>query len=287
MSLKSEYKASLKSVEAEEILDLIIFRPISFLIVKLIYNTNITPNQVSIAAMLFGIVSGIFYSFSTYGFFIIAASCFFMCNTLDCVDGQLARLKKNGTKIGRIVDGFIDYISSFSIFFGIALALSILTGDIIYSWLLTLAAGVSKAFQNMFFDHYRNMYLTYAYGKATDVNVEIKEFTDEKERLMKEKGKIIEKLLVNIYLKYSIFQRNSTRHIELNVSPEEYKKRNTLLLRMWSWIGSTTHMTLLIVFTVAYRIEWYLIITITLGNLLFLLIWLRQRMVLKELSRKG
>ncbi len=286
MSLKSEYKASLKSVEAEEILDLIIFRPISFLVVKLIYNTNITPNQVSIAAMLFGIVSGIFYSFSTYEFFIIAALCFFICNMLDCVDGQLARLKKNGTKIGRIVDGFIDYISSFSIFFGIALALSILTGDIIYSWLLTLAAGISKAFQNMFFDHYRNMYLTYAYGKATDVNVEIKEFTDEKERLMKEKGKIIEKLLVNIYLKYSIFQRNSTRHIELNVSPEEYKKRNTLLLRMWSWIGSTTHMTLLIAFTVAYRIEWYLIVTITLGNLMFLLIWLRQRMVLKELSGK-
>jgi hypothetical protein len=255
--------------------------------VKLIYNTNITPNQVSIAAMLFGILSGIFYSFSTYEFFIIAALCFFTCNTLDCVDGQLARLKKNGTKIGRIVDGFIDYVSSISIFLGIGIALSIITGDIIYSWILTAAAAVSKAFQNMFFDHYRNMYLTNVYNKASDVNVEIKEFTDEKERLMTQKGKIIEKLLVNIYLNYSIFQRSSTRHIEIKVSPEEYKKKNILLLRMWSWIGSTTHMTLLIVFTVVYRIEWYLILSITLGNLILLILWLWQRSVIKELSRKN
>ena len=286
MSLLSEYKSSLKSVEVEEILDLLIFRPISFVIVKLIYRTNITPNQVSIAAMFFGIFAGIFYAFSTYEFFVIAAICFFICNTLDCVDGQLARLKKNGTKIGRIVDGFIDYVSSFFVFLGIGIALSITTGDLVYAWLLTFFAGLSKALQNTFFDHYRNMYLTYVHGKASDVNVEIKEFTDEKERLMNEKGKHIEKILVNIYLKYTLFQSITTQHIELDVSPEEYRKKNIVLLKVWSWIGSTTHMSLLILFSILNRIEWYLIFTVTVGNLILLILWLCQRVAINKLTKK-
>ena len=57
MSLISEFKQSLKTVDSEEILDLVIFRPISFLFVKLIYNTNITPNQISSVALVFGILS--------------------------------------------------------------------------------------------------------------------------------------------------------------------------------------------------------------------------------------
>lgn len=149
MSVKSEFKQSLKTVDSEEILDLIIFRPISFALVKLIYNTNITPNQISSVALLFGILSGILYGYGTYEFLLGSAS-FFICNTLDCMDGQLARLKKNGTKIGRVVDGFIDYITSISVFVGIGIAMTFITGEPLYSWVLTLTAGISKALQNMF-----------------------------------------------------------------------------------------------------------------------------------------
>lgn len=282
MSVVSEFKQSLKTVDSEEILDLIIFRPLSFVFVKLIYNTNITPNQISIVALIFGILSGVFYGFGTYTFFVLASASFFICNTLDCMDGQLARLKKNGTKIGRVIDGFIDYITSISVFLGLGIAMTHITGNPLYSWGLTIVAGISKAMQNMFFDHYRNMYLEYVYQKASSVEEEITEYSEEQEKLKEVKGKIVEKFLISLYLAYSNFQKKSTKHIELKVTPEEYKSKNKLLLRLWSWIGSTTHMVVLIIFSLMDRIDLYLIVTITIGNLIFVILLLWQKAVLKR-----
>jgi hypothetical protein len=282
MSLASEFKQSLKTIDSEEILDLIIFRPVSFVLVKLIYNTNITPNQISIVALMFGILTGVLYGFGTHEFFILASASFFICNTLDCMDGQLARLKKNGTKIGRVIDGFIDYITSISAFIGIGIALTAITGNALYSWVLTVAAGISKALQNMFFDHYRNMYLEYVYHKASSLEEEIVEYSEEKERLKNVKGHHIEKLLIALYLAYSNFQKNSTKHVQLNISSEEYKSKNKLLLRLWSWIGSTTHMVLLIIFSVMNHVDYYLIVTVTLGNFIFIILLIWQKAVLRS-----
>src|SRR3974377_865154 len=116
MSLKEEYISSLKSFDVEEIIDLLIYRPLSFLLVKLIYPTNLTPNQLSVFAMILGILAGVFYGIGTHQFIIFAAASFFMCNIFDCADGQLARLKKNGTRVGRIIDGLIDYVTAISTF---------------------------------------------------------------------------------------------------------------------------------------------------------------------------
>ncbi len=284
MSLASEFKQSLKTIDSEEILDLIIFRPVSFLFVKLIYNTSITPNQISIVALIFGILSGVLYGFGTYKFFLFASASFIVCNTLDCMDGQLARLKKNGTKIGRIIDGFIDYITSISVFIGLGIAMSAITGNSLYSWIITISAGISKALQNMFFDHYRNMYLEYVYHKASSVDEEIEEYSEEKDRLKTIKGKHLEKFLIELYLAYSTFQKKSAKNIEIRATPAEYKSENQLLLRLWSWIGSTTHMVMLIIFSVINMIDLYLIITITLGNLIFLTLLIWQKQVLKKLT---
>ncbi len=284
MSLIAEFKQSLKTVDSEEILDLIIFRPVSFLFVKLIYNSNITPNQISTVALVFGILSGILYGFGTYEFLLLGSASFFICNTLDCMDGQLARLKKNGTKIGRVIDGFIDYTTSVSVFLGLGFAMTSITGEPVYSWVLTIAAGISKALQNMLFDHYRNLYLEYGYNKVSDIDSEIEEYTEEWERLKNEKGKLVEKLLVKSYIGYSRIQKKLTKHISLNATPEEYRKKNKTILRMWSWIGSTTHMVALIVFSIFNRIDLYLICSVTLGNVVMLLLKMKQDSIIREFA---
>ena len=129
MSLASEFKQSLKTVDSEEILDLIIFRPISFVIGKI--NLSYKYNSESDLYCCTDVRNTYrnLYGYGTHEFFILAAASFFICNTLDCMDGQLARLKKNGTKIGRVIDGFIDYITSISVFLGIGIALTSITGD--------------------------------------------------------------------------------------------------------------------------------------------------------------
>ncbi len=279
MATKLDYKASLKGTDAEEILDLLIYRPISFQFVKLIYPTNITPNQISTVALIFGVLAGVFYTFSTDLMFVFAAISFFICNVLDCADGQLARLKKNGTRIGRVVDGLIDYITAISTFVGIAIGYS-LSENPLFVWAITVFAAFSRALQNMYFDNYRNLYLRYVYNIVNDVNSDIKEFEEDLAGLKRMKGRYVAKLLVFIYLKYCYLQKAVTKDIVYDVTPEEYKRKNKFLLRCWSWLGSTTHLTLAIVLTLFFRVDLYLLITVTIGNIAFIILFIVQKIVL-------
>jgi len=285
MSWYSEYKSSLKGYDVEELLDIFFYRPLSFLFVKLIYSTNITPNQISIVSMLFGILTGVMFGFGTYQFFIFGAIALLISNVLDCADGQLARLKKNGTGIGRIIDGFIDYITGLSIYVGIGIGLSIATGDYLYVWVITAIGGFSRVLQNMMFDNYRNMYLANVYDKGSNLDKEIEEYSRLKRIIDKTKGRYVEKFLVNIYIRYASVQNKAAKDEKRNVSSEVYKSKNIMLLRSWSWIGSTTHLTAVMVACVLNRVDMYLWITFTLGNLLLLVFYIIQMKVLKDLSK--
>jgi len=283
LTLFEEFKASLKTVEAEEIFDLILFRPVSFVFVKLIYNTNITPNHISIVAMIIGVIAGLTFSFGTHTYFIIASILYFTSNTLDCADGQLARLKKNGTLLGRAIDGFIDYVVSTTIYICLGVAVAKMTGSGWYGFFLCVGGGVSAAVQAFYFDFYRNSFLQYVHGMSSDVNDEIKEFEEEKEKLKNIPGRVIEKLLINAYLFYSRRQSKMVRSkTTFTVSPEQYYKDNRLLLRLWSWLGSTTHMVMLAFFSIINRIDLYLIFNITICNLLFIIFLIMQKTVLKK-----
>jgi phosphatidylglycerophosphate synthase len=105
MNLFKEFKSSLKMMEVEEVLDIIFYRPFAFLVVKSVYSTNITPNHLTLAAIVMGVAGGCFYSLGTEGSCILGAIFYMLFNILDCSDGQLARLKKNGTPGGRLLDG--------------------------------------------------------------------------------------------------------------------------------------------------------------------------------------
>jgi len=285
MSWYSEYKSSLKGYDVEELLDIFFYRPMSFLFVKLIYSIDITPNQISIVSMLFGILTGVMFGFGTYQFFIFGAVALLISNVLDCADGQLARLKKNGTGIGRIIDGFIDYITGLSIYVGIGIGLSIATGDYLYVWVITAIGGFSRVLQNMMFDNFRNRYLANVYDKGSNLDKEIEEHTRLKRIIDKTKGRYVEKFLVNIYIKYASVQNKTAKDEKMNISSEVYKGKNIILLRAWSWIGSTTHLTAVMIACVLNRVDLYLWVTFTLGNLLLLTFYIIQKKVLNDLSK--
>ena len=284
MEKKLDYKASLKGADVEEIFDLIIYRPLSFLFVKLIYNTNLTPNQISTAALVFGVLAGLFFAIGSHIAFVIAAISFFICNVLDCADGQLARLKKNGTRVGRIVDGLIDYITGLSTFIGIGLAFSS-KETFWYAWILTGLTAISRALHNMYYDYYRNTYLGYVYGKKTDIESEIEEYEHEAKALKRMNGKHVAKFLVGIYLKYIKTQKGITKNLILHVTPEEYKNKNKFLLRLWSWIGSTTHLTALIICALLNRIDLYLYGTIIAANAFFIVLFIIQKIEISKLEK--
>lgn len=302
MGLFQQYKASLKVIEIEEIMDLILYRPLAFIFVKATYSTSITPNQVSSIAMLFGVIAGILFGFGTKNFVLAAAGFYLVCNILDCADGQIARLKGNGTKVGRIVDGFIDYVVSFAVYVGIGVGLSSLQcggliqlkynvfdlNPYVYIWLITALGGFSSALQAILLDFFRNKFLEIVYGKFSSLELELKEFEDEKQRISRpgvKKG-LFDNFLINVYLKYTRFQlslqaKKNTSGVPA-VSPKVYHGKNRWLMHLWSYIGSTTHLTICIICALYYNMELFLLICILPLNFLMLSLYFIHHMVNKE-----
>jgi len=301
LSLYRQYKSSLKAIEVEEIFDLILYRPLAFLFVKATYSINITPDMVSVAALTIGSTAGIMFGFGSYTFLVIGAILYFTSNVLDCADGQIARLKKNGTKVGRIVDGFVDYIVSIFVFVGIGIGLtkqfhwhevnlwgnSFLQWDpVVYIWVASILGAISSAVQAFYFDFYRNKFLEVVYGRAQNIIEEIKEYEDESERLKENGSHGFQRFLISIYLKYSALQLkiqkdHEENHNEQKPNPKVYYAKNRLLLRLWSYVGSTTHITLCVVTALLGNMEAFLIICILPLNLLMLVLFLVQKQVNK------
>ena len=303
MGLFQQYKASLKVVEIEEIMDLILYRPLAFIFVKATYSTAITPNQVSSIAMLFGVIAGILFGFGTKNFVLAAAGFYLVCNILDCADGQIARLKNNGTKVGRIVDGFIDYVVSFSVYVGIAVGLTAMQcggllhlkynvfnlNPYVYIWLITALGGFSSALQAILLDFFRNKFLEIVYGKFSSLEAELKEFEDEKQRISRpgvKKG-LFDNFLITVYLKYTRFQlslqaKKKSPGGKPAADSKVYYKRNRWLIHLWSYIGSTTHLTICVICALFNNMELFLLICILPLNFLMLSLYFVHSLVNKE-----
>lgn len=104
---KKDYLSSLKSIETENFLDRIFYRPIGYKIAKLLQNTGITPNVVTIISIFVGVSAGICWYFpNNINLALLGILALVIANILDCVDGQLARLTGIKSQVGRILDGF-------------------------------------------------------------------------------------------------------------------------------------------------------------------------------------
>jgi len=57
VSFFSEYKKSLKMAEVEEFVDLYFYRPLAYLLVRAIYRTSITPNQITLFSITIGLAA--------------------------------------------------------------------------------------------------------------------------------------------------------------------------------------------------------------------------------------
>lgn len=156
--LNKEYEASLKSIETENFVDRIFYRPIGFRIAKALRNTGVTPNMITVISIFVGAAAGFFFYKTDIVYNIIGILFLIMANILDCVDGQLARLTGIKSKIGRILDGFAGDIWFASIYIGFALRLSEQTGCY---WFFALAvmSGTSHLFQANITDYYKTLHL--------------------------------------------------------------------------------------------------------------------------------
>ena len=118
---KELYRASIKSTDTEERLDMWFYRPLGFRCALFFRNRGIHPNVITIASIFLGIAAGICFIKENIYWNMLGMLLLVWANLYDSTDGQLARITGQKTRWGRILDGFAGDCWFFFIYLAIAL----------------------------------------------------------------------------------------------------------------------------------------------------------------------
>jgi len=72
--------------------------------------TNITPNQLTVGALVLGLGAGASFALHSWPWLLLGALLYHLSFTLDCMDGKIARLKGTGSIFGAWLDYIFDRV---------------------------------------------------------------------------------------------------------------------------------------------------------------------------------
>jgi phosphatidylglycerophosphate synthase len=150
-------KPERRKFRQETVIHSYITRPLALELIRLIWNTGITPNQLTIFRIILNIVS--IFMFYTMDFFYIAIGfvLFQIHEVIDGADGLYARLSNQTSKLGLFLEHFFDemFSSNYSLFgFIIALGAFHATNDAIYLYLycsMAIGSILTSYYRRQFF----------------------------------------------------------------------------------------------------------------------------------------
>jgi phosphatidylglycerophosphate synthase len=94
------------------------------LLVKAVYRTRVTPNQLTWVSAFMGWISAALFAQGEPASFVAAGLAAQLSSIVDGADGMLARARGQCSEFGSHLDLFLDRVVDFSIFAGIALGAS-------------------------------------------------------------------------------------------------------------------------------------------------------------------
>jgi phosphatidylglycerophosphate synthase len=97
-------------------------RRISLALSKLMIRTPITPNAITLASLILGLLGAAALAFGTYRIQVLGTSVLWFCGILDGCDGEVARLKLLCSHTGAFLDLAADHLAHLAIFLAIPLA---------------------------------------------------------------------------------------------------------------------------------------------------------------------
>lgn len=118
---KELYRASIKSTDTEERLDMWFYRPLGFRCALFFRNRGVHPNVITIASIFLGVAAGICFIKENIYWNMLGMLLLVWANLYDSTDGQLARITGQKTRWGRILDGFAGDVWFFFIYAAIAI----------------------------------------------------------------------------------------------------------------------------------------------------------------------
>jgi phosphatidylglycerophosphate synthase len=126
-------------------------------VVKFLYPFSVTPTQITILSLIAGLVSAYFYMIDSSAGLMWGALFLYLKIFLDNVDGNLARVKGEVSRLGRFLDSLVDFIVSFLVYLVLTLRLVSDTNDSL-CWFLGGLAFLSCLIHCSYFVFYLVQY---------------------------------------------------------------------------------------------------------------------------------
>jgi phosphatidylglycerophosphate synthase len=122
-------------------------------VVRLLYPTSITPNQITFLSLIFGLASAGFYVSEIPDALVWGALFLYGKVFLDNVDGNLARVRGTTSRFGRFLDSLADFLVTVLVYIAVTMYLVRTTGVQEY-WILGLLGLLFCFMQSTFFVFY-------------------------------------------------------------------------------------------------------------------------------------
>ena len=255
--------------------------------VRMLYSTPMTPNQITIFSFFAGLVSTGFYVSGRSDSLIWGAIFLYGKVLLDNIDGNLARVRGTSSRVGRFLDSLTDFLVTVMIYIGISFYLVRTTEDNGF-WFLGFFGLLTCFMQSTFFVFYLVSYTSRigSYDKnRVDESITEEDHSSAKEnrwslRLQKIfawgygwQDRLIERL--------DFFSRKLARVSE---KEEAAWYGDQSFLTAISPLCLCTNNVMLAVFSLLGQVELFLILLISVMNLygVGLLIWKIQKWKIKN-----
>lgn len=152
--------------EIEEFTNLHFIHPVSIRLTRLLARLGVSPNTVSFAGMLCGVLAGVaYYHYRTPLWAAAGFVLMVVWHILDGTDGQLARLTNTQSELGKVIDGICDYVTFIAVYLGLGFALQQQHGAAV--WVLIVTAGVCHAFQSAAYEVQQQEYNYWVHDKRS------------------------------------------------------------------------------------------------------------------------
>ncbi|GGV27155.1 hypothetical protein GCM10010182_57650 [Actinomadura cremea] len=109
--------------------------PLAARLVKFTANrTRITPNQLTVAALVLGLAAGACFAMADWQWLLAGALLYHLSFTLDCMDGKIARLKGTGSVFGAWLDYIFDRLRVLACAIALMAGQYVATDNVAYVW---------------------------------------------------------------------------------------------------------------------------------------------------------
>jgi len=282
-----DFKSSLKSLDTEEHIDIYFYRRIGWAEAKLAERLGITPNAITIASIFIGVAAGICFYPTDILTNVVGLLLLILANSFDSADGQLARMTKQYSQLGRILDGMAGDFWFISIYVCICLRTN--ASEPWFAerpwvvWTVAVCAGICHAFQAAMADYYRQMHLQAVNGKS-----ELEDSAALREKYEQARG--LQKIIMSLYLGYTKCQESLTVNARALRAQGELPagfRAKSLPLMKWANVLTFNWRSITLAICLLAGFPWvYFVCELTIGNAILVMMICRHERICKSLLRR-